>query len=71
MLYDNVLRPGFIYRRNIVKSTDIIVNGKNTKKKNGAAAKGKVDPGDDPISVHAPRQRVQAPEPDLYQNRGI
>ena len=34
-------------------------------------AKGKVDPGDDPISVHAPRQRVQAPEPDLYQNRGI
>ena len=28
MLYDNVLRPGFIYRRNIVKSTDIIVNGK-------------------------------------------
>ena len=33
---------------------------KNTKKKNGAAAKGKVDPGDDPISVHAPRQRVQA-----------
>ena len=28
LLYDNVLRPGFIYRRNIVKSTDIIVNGK-------------------------------------------
>ena len=28
LLYDNVLRPGFIYRRNIVKSIDIIVNGK-------------------------------------------
>ena len=41
------------------------------KEENGAAAKGKVDPGDDPIFVHAPRQRVQAPEPDLYQNRGI
>ena len=44
---------------------------KNTKKKNGAAAKGKVDPADDPIFVHAQRQRVQAPELDLYQNRGI
>ena len=59
------------YRHLPVRALDKRMWLKNTKKKNGAAAKGKVDPGDDPISVHAPRQRVQAPEPDLYQNRGI
>ena len=51
-----------------VGKEDVIEKYKEEKR---SPAKGKVDPGDDPISVHAPRQRVQAPEPDLYQNRGI